>query len=721
MFRPLLTRAISTPFIAMALLIVALSWQVDRLVRVNRWVDHTDQVIAAAHRTEELLVDRETGFRGFLLTGNQLFLEPFYIANRNTPESFQNLEQLVGDDTAQVKRVESMHSSAVLLRSRMEELMKSPENHATAMDFVRSGQSKVMMDDIRGQFREFISVEEAIRQERWRAAQSSLHWSIGLGCGLALLIGVLLSAFSRQTLNALAASYKDALDTAYSKTLALEEASEKLSTTLRSIGDAVIATDNRGYITFLNPVAEQLTGWRSADAAGHLAKDVFRIFHEQSGEPVESPVEKVLTTGTVAILANHTVLHARDGRKIPIDDSGAPIRDAKGKIIGAVLVFRDVTARRQADAEKDRIRRQFELILQSTGDGVYGVDNLGRLTFINKAGAELLGYEPAELIGGLQHQVIHYKHADGTPFPIEECKVHQSSHSGTGYRIDSEVFWKKDGTPIRVEYFSQPIVEDGKIHGAVVSFVDISARLKAQQALLESEKLAATARMISDMAHEVNNPLEALTNIVYLWQTDSAGDPHQQQLARMAAEQLARVTHIVEQTIVLNRAGGPEAPAPLNEIADNVLRSFEDAIQQKHLAVVRDYRFEGLAAIRPADMRQVLANLILNAIQALPDSGTLQVRIAGAHDWKEGRRGVRVSVADNGPGFSAADQKRLFEPFFTTKGNGNGMGLWVARSILEQHGGAIRARSYHAANSHWTCFSVFLELPTERTFSAAAD
>src|SRR3954468_8766006 len=156
----------------------------------------------------------------------------------------------------------------------------------------------------------------------------------------------------------------------------LRESERRYAVTLASIGDAVIATDERGRVTFLNPVAEALTGWPRAEAAGRPLAEVFRIVNEETRQPVEDPAAKVLRLGTVVGLANHTALLARDGRELPIDDCGAPIIDDRGRIAGVVLVFRDVTQRRQAE-EAEVFRRaieRMELAVRGSNVGVWDID-----------------------------------------------------------------------------------------------------------------------------------------------------------------------------------------------------------------------------------------------------------------------------------------------------------------------------------------------------------
>src|SRR6266498_471451 len=219
--------------------------------------------------------------------------------------------------------------------------------------------------------------------------------------------------------------------------------SEQLHVTLSSIGDAVIATDVHGRVTLINTVAESLTGWNSADALGQDIANIFRIVNEETRQVVESPVERALREGAVVGLANHTLLIARDGAERPIDDSGAPIRDRQGAITGVVLVFRDITARMQAE---DTLAR-YQLLSEHARDIMLFIGQDGRVVEANRAAVAAYGYDRAALLGktiydlrdpasapdidapmeqadsgGVLFETVH-RRADGTLFPVEVSAI----------------------------------------------------------------------------------------------------------------------------------------------------------------------------------------------------------------------------------------------------------------------------------------------------------
>jgi PAS domain S-box-containing protein len=279
---------------------------------------------------------------------------------------------------------------------------------------------------------------------------------------------------------------------------------EQLRVTLTSIGDAVIVTDAQGLVTFLNPVAQALTGWQPHEAAGQPLDQVFHIVNEETRQPVENPVTKVLRQGVTVGLANHTVLLARDGREIPIDDSGAPIRGEEGTITGVVLVFRDVSEARKAMAA----RLHLAAIVESSEDAILSKDLDGRITSWNKGAQRLYGYRAEEILGRPLSTLVPPDHPDELPGLLQRLK--------RGERIEryETVRLRKDGSRMDVSLTISPIRnEDGKIIGASKIARDITARKQAEEKLLESEqRLAAELEAITRL-HALSTRLLSADNL----------------------------------------------------------------------------------------------------------------------------------------------------------------------------------------------------------------
>jgi PAS domain S-box-containing protein len=364
--------------------------------------------------------------------------------------------------------------------------------------------------------------------------------------------------------------------------LALRASEHRWSTTLRSIGDAVVATDAVGNIQFMNDVAERLTGWSLPEASGKHLSAVFNIMQEATRLVPESPVAKVLRSGKVVALANHTVLIHRDGTEVPIEDSAAPIRDSSGRIEGVVLVFHDVVEQR-----------------------------------------------------------------------------------------------------------------------------------KAEKALRISDRLATTGKLAATIAHEIHNPLDAVSNLLYLI-TQGTQENSTRQYASAASSELVRITQMTQRMLAFQREAAAPVPVKIRDIIESVADLYERKIKSANIELKQEIDFNDSILALPGELRQIIANLVGNAIEAVASRrGTITLRAYPSRDWRQQRPGLRVVVADNGPGIPAEVRARIFEPFFTTKGeSGTGLGLWIASEILRKYAGTLHVRTSTRPHSSGACFSIFLPFET---------
>jgi len=262
----------------------------------------------------------------------------------------------------------------------------------------------------------------------------------------------------------------------------IRENQKWLSTVLSSIGDAVITTDINGNIVFMNPAAESLTGWRAEEASGKYIEEIFNIINEQSGEKVKNPIERVLRDKIVTSLADNTLLITKDGSKIPIDDSSAPIKDEEDNVTGVVLAFSNITERKRSENALRKSEEQVRMLLNSTAEAIYGVDLEGKCTFCNPSCLRLLGYEnETALLGKNMHRLTHHTRMDGTVYPVSECRINDVIRRGEGIHVDDEILWRSDGSSFYAEYRCYPVYADGTIIGAVVTFLDITDRRQAEK------------------------------------------------------------------------------------------------------------------------------------------------------------------------------------------------------------------------------------------------
>ena len=238
--------------------------------------------------------------------------------------------------------------------------------------------------------------------------------------------------------------------------------------------------------------------------------------------------------------------------------------------------------------------------------------------------------------------------------------------------------------------------------------------MQAEEALRQAEKLAAMGRVAGIIAHEINNPLEAITNAFYLLRNHPSLDEEARYYAGLAEQELQRASHITRQTLSFYRDSKQPIPVSLTDLLDNVVELQQRSIASSHVNLSRKYSCSGVVRGFPGELRQVFLNLISNAIQAMPQGGTLRLHVSEAIDWQSERRGIAVAVTDTGGGIRREDAVRLFQPFFTTKSaKGTGLGLWISKGIVQKYEGTIAFRSLHTAKGACTCFRVFLPAAVE--------
>jgi len=342
-YRRLLVRLLALPIVAVALLALTLVYGFRQVQRSARRVDRSDQVIAHADNLVKLMVDEETGLRGFLLTRDTTFLQPYQEATQHLEPEFSALFGLIRRDPEQTARLQRVQTASRAWQQSAREAIALPP---AAPDLkAQMLERKQQMDALRASADEFLSSETRIRASRsftnLRVDDVTLYGLIGL----AVTLGVLLAWETSRLFRKLAHTYNLQLkevkrwgDECYTR-------EQWLNTTLRSIGDAVIACNPEGKVVFMNGVAEQLTGWKEAAADGVPLSEIFVIRNQHTRAVVENPVELVRRSGKVVGLANHTILISKDQSESHIDDSAAPILDKAARMIGIVLVFRDISER----------------------------------------------------------------------------------------------------------------------------------------------------------------------------------------------------------------------------------------------------------------------------------------------------------------------------------------------------------------------------------------
>jgi PAS domain S-box-containing protein len=374
------------------------------------------------------------------------------------------------------------------------------------------------------------------------------------------------------------------------------------------------------------------------------------------------------------------------------------------RILGTIS---DVTKVREIEAElRESAKHLGELaaIVASSDDVIVSKNLNGTITSWNDAAIRVFGYSRDEMIGASILQLIpEHLHSD-------EKTIIESIRAGQRIEHFETVRLTKDGRLIDVSLTVSPIKdEEGRVIGASKILRDISSRKRMEQSLLQAEKIAATGRMAATIAHEINNPLESVMNLLYLLR-EKITDGDGRGFLATAEEELKRVSHIAKQTLGYYREHAAASLASLEEIAEHALTIYEPRCIAAGITVRRSLGPSTKVMLRRGEMMQVISNLIVNAIYAMPAGGTLSVSVRDASSAEDG---IVLTVEDDGVGIAPKDLPKVFDAFFTTRATvGTGIGLFTAKQFVEGHGGRIDLDSSCESDSHGTTVRVFLPLHT---------
>jgi PAS domain S-box-containing protein len=359
-------------------------------------------------------------------------------------------------------------------------------------------------------------------------------------------------------------------------------------------------------------------------------------------------------------------------------------------------------------AEAIPLQELLAAIVDDSGDAIISKSLDGTILTWNKAAERMYGYRAEEMIGRNVSQLVPPDR------PQEVTQILRRLRGGEKIEQFETARHTKDGNTVQVSLTISPVRDaQGQVIAASTIARDITQTKMAEEALRNSERLAVAGRMAATIAHEINNPLETVTNVLYLLSRNARLDEAARQHLKIADEELRRIAQITRSTLGLYRERDTTpGTVSLSEMIDNLLMFYQRQVQSLGVKVEKHFDSSGRVIGVSGELRQVVANVMANAIDALSVTGTkLQLHVYESADWRNlGKRGIRVVVADDGPGMNAETQANLFHPFYTTKGQkGTGLGLWVSQGIINQHGGSIRLRS-RTGSRHGTCFAIFLPI-----------
>jgi PAS domain S-box-containing protein len=467
--------------------------------------------------------------------------------------------------------------------------------------------------------------------------------------------------------------------------------------------DAIASLSHEWRYTYLNRRAKELL---QRDGRELLGQNVWNMFPETifPGSPYVENFYKTMNVGVPTVFEAY----------YPAPLSAHFRLECQPSSEGLVLFFRDITqskcaeeALRAQQAATEQQREELEAVYQTAPVGLALFEPKEfRYLRVNDRQSEVLGRPPAEIIGKKVSEIV--------VSPIVPDLFRNKVMKGETVRdflYETELFSRPgEMRSFNVNY--SPIFDDaGGVRAISAAVLEVTKLRKAEQALLQSEKLAAVGRLASSISHEINNPLEAVTNLLYLVAMEEELPEPVKQYVHAAQSELTRVSQIVTQTLRFHRQANKPTEVTPAQLVDAVLNLFAGRLTNSGIHVEAAYSTATKILCFENDIRQVLNNLIANAIDAMRTGGRLLVRAHDARHRKHGTPGIRIIVADTGTGMTEETQRRLFEPFYTTKElNGTGLGLWISKEIVERHRGELRLRSSQDPELHGSVFSLFLPL-----------
>jgi PAS domain S-box-containing protein len=486
------------------------------------------------------------------------------------------------------------------------------------------------------------------------------------------------------------------------------KASERRYRTFTEINPQLILMANTtGSITFANQRLLDYTGMTLEESRGegwHAAvhpEDESRVLDEWMkalARDIDFEVETRIRRGS-------------DGAFRWFLVRGLPVRDERGQTLywlGACIDIHEhkitMEELQKSQQETEHQRLELETLYRTAPVGLALFDPVEfRYLRVNDRQAEIVGLPTKEILGKTLTEIVPIEGLDAMFRQAADGKLitNKLLEGELPMRPGDHRYWTVNYSPV--------YGPNGTIRAIAAASLEITAQKRAEKALMQSEKLAAVGRLASSISHEINNPLEAVTNLLYLALSQEQLPEATRCYLETAQGELARVSHIATQSLRFHRQTMNPTRVGAADLINSVLDLYQGRLFNSNIRVVAKYASVKRILCFESDIRQVLNNLIANAIDAMRHGGHLLLRTHDATDWKSGRTGIRITVADTGHGMSEEVKKRLFEPFYTTKEvHGTGLGLWISRGIASRHHGHLGLKSSKNTGRTGTVFTLFL-------------
>ena len=458
--------------------------------------------------------------------------------------------------------------------------------------------------------------------------------------------------------------------------------------------ELLLTASSDGYFKDVNPSMLRVLGWSIDELTKH---PFFNFIHPDDAQRTQTEYEQQVNEGKRA--ANFLNRYrCKDGSYRWLDWNATT--EADGTIYASA---RDVTERKTHEENIKKLNKQNELILSSAGEGIYGVDLNGNTTFINPAAAKMLGWKVEDLLGKPQHEVIHHHYHDGRPYPKEECPVFTSFEDSQIHHVENEVFWRKDGTSFPVYYVTTPVIDEGEITGAVITFQDITERKRMEEAVLKerAKSIAAEAAtkakssFLASMSHDIRTPMNAILGMGEML-ADSRLDDEQRHYINIINNSGNGLLALINDILDLSKieAGQLELesiPFDPKQLATYSVETLKINALNRGIGMTVDVDNSVPMQILgdPARLQQIILNLLSNAVK-FTSRGKIVLSVV-----KTEEKIIRFSVSDTGIGIPENKQQTIFQPFrqadssTTRRFGGTGLGLSICEKLISNMGGKI--------------------------------
>jgi len=649
------------------------------------WLVHTEQVRSQLSRVLQILVDAQAGARVYVLTGEASILRSYRDATEALRPEVDRLEQLVSKNPGQRSLAAQLGEKARELMAQNEALLRmAREGNSILERDAAAGvpaqnlitetrvitEARALLFEMQSREAQLLELRRAA-VERARRDSAIALWATG-NLGVLLIILVVYSTRRDQAL--------------------MRRAERELATTLRSIADAVIATDTKGSVRFMNPIAERLTGWTESRARGQSLANVFRVITEETRVPVDSRAKHMSQEGGTGQPANHRILLARDGTERAIADSSAPIVNESGRAQGMVLVFRDVSEARAAERALQLRDAELQIIHDYARFPIAHCDPEHRYLFVNRSYAERLGLTPEQCVGKHIRDVAGERAYEIIRPHIEEAL------GGRTIEFETEICYPGELGTRWVRCIYAPVQDaNGTVRSFVAAITDITDKKRAEAALRDANRRK--DEFLATLSHELRNPLAPIRTAARLLASPELG-PHQLQWAQNVIQrQVRHMALLLDDLLDMTRVtqGKLELKkelVTLNSVIDAAVEAAHPLIHGKshHLTVTLPPEPITIDA-DPLRLSQVLSNLLTNAAKYTDPGGHIELSVVRQNGI------LALSVKDDGIGISPGSRDRIFEMFSQVEditgrsAGGLGIGLALVKGITELHGGTIDVKS----------------------------